>query len=333
MKNLKKSIISAVLAAVTALTLTACKPEAANEVPDATGAPADSSMLSEETPAGIPEGSVVTVTDREGNQVVVPDSVERIVSASPSNTEILVGLGLKDKIVAADTYSYDAGIDPSLATIDMMNINLEAIIALSPDAVVINGMSMVGADDPYKALKDAGIKVLYIPSAASINDIRQDIIFLSSYTKTEAAGDKMLAEIDAAVARAKAVGETVTEKKKVYFEVSSAPYCYSCGKNTYINEILELIGAENIFAGEEGWLSASEESIVALNPDVILTSVFYDGYDYKEILSRVGWESVSAVKSGAVYQVDANSTGRASQNIADGINEIAKAVYPELFKD
>lgn len=325
MKNLKKTLISAMMAAAVALTFTACKPES----PDS---PAND-LPTETTLADLPEESPLTVTDREGNQLTIPDSIERIVSASPSNTEILVGLGLKDKIAAADTFSFDAGIDPSLATIDMMNINLEEIIALSPDVVVLNGMSMVGADDPYKALKDAGIEVLYIPEAKSISDIREDIVFLSSYTKTEAAGDKMLAEIDEAVAKVKAIGETVTQKKRVYFEVSSAPYCYSCGKNTYINEIIELIGAENIFMSEDGWLSASEESIIALNPDVILTSVYYDGYDYNEILSRAGWETVNAVKNGEVYQVNANSTGRASQNIAAGINEIAKAVYPELFKD
>lgn len=313
------------LAAAVAISLTACAPEK-TDTPE-------QDMLPETTPAVLPEGSTLTVIDRGGNSHTVPENLTRIVSASPSNTEILLGLGLGDKIVATDMYSADTGINPELAVIDMMNINLEEIIALSPEVVVLNGISMVGADDPYKALTDAGIEVLYIPEATSINDIREDIKFLAAYTKTDVQGDKMLAEIDEAVAFAKSIGETVTQKKKVYFEVSEAPYCYSCGNKTYVNEIIELISAENIFADVDGWLPATEESIVFSNPDVILTTVAYEGYDYKEIFSRAGWESVNAVKNGAVVPVDGNSTSRASQNIVKGIHEIAAAVYPEAFED
>lgn len=326
MKNLKKSLLSAFIAAAMAITFTACGTTNGGEPEQTTGAPETTAL-----PDAMEE--TIAVTDRGGNKHDVPENLTRIVSASPSNTEILIGLGLKDKIIATDMYSADTGIDPAIATIDMMNINLEEIIALSPEVVVLNGMSMVGAEDPYKAIKDAGIEVLYIPEATSINDIKEDIKFLAAYTKTTDKGNEMIASIDEAVASAKSIGETVTEKKKVYFEVSEAPYCYSCGSGTYVNEIIELIGAENIFADQSGWLAATEESIIAANPDVILTTVSYDGYDYNEIFARAGWDSTNAVKNGAVFTVNGNATSRASQNIVDGINAIAKAVYPEAFKD
>lgn len=273
-----------------------------------------------------------TITDREGNTIEVPSSVNTIVSTAPSITEILTGLGAGGRIIAADIYSADVeGVDPAICTLDFYNLNLEELTALAPDVVIISGISMSGADDPYAALKEAGINVIYVPTSASIEAIKLDIEFLAAYTGTEAKGTELIAEIDSAVADISEKAKGITEKKSVYFEISAAPYLYSCGSDTFINEVITLIGAENIYAGESGWISNSEESVIAADPDVIITNVMYDGYDFNEIKTRAGWENLSAVKSGAVYQVDANATSRPSQYIIGGIYEVAKAVYPEVY--
>ena len=56
-------------------------------------------------------------------------------------------------------------------------------------------------------------------------------------------------------------------------------------------------------------------------------------YDYNEIKTRAGWDVITAVQNGAVYQVDANATSRPSQYVVDGIYAVAKAVYPEIFAE
>ncbi len=273
------------------------------------------------------------IEDREGNEIEIPASINTIVSAAPSVTEILTGLGLGSKIIAADVYSADVeGIDPAICTLDFYNLNIEELAALEPDLVIINGISMTGADDPYASLKDAGANVVYIPTSSSISSVKLDIEFLAAYTGTQDKGAELIADIDAAVADVSAKAAEITEKKSVYFEIGAAPYLYSCGSGTFIDEILDLIGAENIYGDEEGWLSNSEESVIAANPDVILTNVTYDGYDFNEIKTRAGWEGISAVVNGNVYYVDANDTSRASQNIVNGIYDIAEAVYPEIYK-
>lgn len=60
--------------------------------------------------------------------------------------------------------------------------------------------------------------------------------------------------------------------------------------------MIELIGAKNILASKEGWMSVSEEVIVAADPDVILTNVNYIEEPVEEIKSRTGWENVKAIK-------------------------------------
>lgn len=342
MKNTK--LLSLVLAGVMALALTACNN--ANQTSDGgvittseitkaeatTVETAEVSEILEETEETVAE--VRSVIDREGNEIVVPDEINTIISAAPSVTEILTGLGVTDKIIAADMYSADvAGIDPAICTLDFYNLNTEELIALAPDVIVINGISQTGDSDPYKDLKDAGVNVVYIPSSTSVEAIKEDIKFLAEYTGTTDKGDELIASIDAAVADVTAKAAAITEKKSVYFEIGAAPYLYTCGKNTFIDEIITLIGAENIYGGEEGWISNSDETVIAGNPDVIITNVMYDGYDYNEIKTRAGWDVITAVKNDAVYQVDANATSRPSQYVVDGIYAVAKAVYPEIFAE
>lgn len=330
--RLKK--ITAFIAAALAVSLTACSGDRTREGGEITTAEITSAATVTEI-AEVTESIAVgasIIPDREGGTVQVPDSVNTIVSTAPSITEILTGLGAGGKIIAADMYSSDVnGIDPAICTVDFYNLNIEELAVLSPDVIIISGMSMTGADDPYAALRDAGIRVIYVPTSESVESVKLDIEFIAGYIGEAEKGEQLIADIDAAVNDISEKAARITKKKKVYFELGEAPYLYSCGSGTFIDEILGLVGADNIYGGEEGWLSNSEESVIAANPDVIITNVEYDGYDFSEIKNRAGWENIAAVKNGEVYRVSANATGRPSQNIVDGIYEVARAVYPNIF--
>lgn len=342
--NIRK-ILAVIAAAALTLCMAACGADSTREGGTITTADlamletvtetAEATELGEENPSGngAADGTR-TIEDREGNLIEVRENVQTIVSAAPSISEILSGLGLANKIIAADVYSADVdGIDPSVCTLDFYNLNIEELTALSPDIIIVSGMSMSGADDPYAALKDAGVNVLYIPTSNSISGIKLDIEFLAGYFLAEQQGAELISDITDAVNDISEKAAGIAEKKSVYFEMGAAPYLYTCGNGTFINEIITLVGAENIYGGEEGWLSNSEESVIAADPDVIITNVQYDGYDYNEIKSRPGWENISAVKNGAVYCVDANETSRPSQYIVGGMYQIAQAIYPEIFAE
>lgn len=338
-----KKIAAFISAAALAVSMTACSDDKTRDggvitsaefsVTDPvteTGTGEVNDALTDET---IPENNgVKVIANREGGVVQVPNSINTIVSTAPSITEILVGLDAGSRIIAADLYSSDVeGISSEICTIDFANLNIEELTALSPDVIIISGMSMGGADDPYAALKDAGINVIYVPTSSSIESVKMDIEFLAGYVGAEARGAELIADIDTAVSEISLKASNIGQKKKVYFEIGEAPYLYTCGSGTFIDEIITLIGAENIYGDQHGWLSNSEESVIAANPDVILTSVAYDGYDFNEIKSRAGWENIPAVQNGAVFCVDANATSRPSQHIVEGIMAVAEAVYPEIY--
>jgi iron complex transport system substrate-binding protein len=98
--------------------------------------------------------------------------------------------------------------------------------------------------------------------------------------------------------------------------------------------MLTLINADNAAAEQEGWVKMNEEAIIALNPDVILTTYGYYTENAKDlVLSREGWEGVSAIKNERVYDVHSDLVTRTGPRLVQGVEELAKAVYPDLFNE
>ena len=275
-----------------------------------------------------------TVTDREGNEVTIPTKIERIVSTAPSNTEVLVDLGVADKLVCVDNYSEGIeGLNKDVEKMDFSAPDAEAIIGLEPDIIIASGYNKSGSgDDPFKAISDAGISVVYIPSSNSINGIYKDIEFLASIVNAEDEGGKIISNMKKEISEIAEKGKTIKDKKTVYFEIGPAPTLYSMGKDTFVNEMISLIGAENIFKDEESWISPTEESVLDANPDVILTNVNYVDDPVSEIIGRQGWDSITAVKNKDVYSIDADSSSRPTPNIIKALKEMAKAIYPDVYE-
>ena len=279
-----------------------------------------------------------TMKDREGNEFNVPKEVNTIISTAPSNTEVLVALGLADKLVAVDKYSADVeGVSEDIPKIDFRNPDAEAIIALNPDIVIASGHNKAGDEDPFALIKEAGIPVAYIPSSYSIDGIYGDIEFIANLTGTEKEGEELINSMKEDVESIKAIGDTITDKKSVYFEIGAGSGLYTFGNETFLNEMIETIGATNIFGDESSWITVTPEAVIDANPDVILANS--PGTNeagltaVEDIVSREGWDTVTAVKNGDVYQIDKNSSSRGSQNIIKALKEMAKAVYPDEYKD
>lgn len=270
--------------------------------------------------------------DREGNPISVPESIERIISLGPSNSEILVALGFGDKIVAADTFSDNIeGINGDIPFFNMMAPDGEQIIVLEPDVIFVSGISRGGGDDPLKTVADTGVCVIYIPSSSSIQSIKEDIRFVAQVMGVPEKGEAVIVELEKEIDAVRAIGDAITDKKTVYFEVQAAPYMYSFGQGVYLNEMIEFIGAKNILGDLDGWLSITDEAILAANPDVILTCINYIDDPVAEIMSRPGWSEITAVANGDVYYIDTDASNRPNHNIVKALAEMAKCVYPDKY--
>ena len=270
--------------------------------------------------------------DRAGEPIELPDKIETIISLAPSTTRVLTDLGLQEKLIAVDTYS--AGYQPELASLpefDMMTPDVEKLAEMKPDVIFITGMSLSGGSNPYQALIDLGIPVVGIPTSNSINAIREDVLFIGECVGETDGAQALVDEMQAEIDEIAAIGATIEDKKTVVVEVSALPQLCYAGGDTYINEMIEIIGAENAYGESDPWASVTEEAAVETNPDVILTCTSYLPDPVGEILSRRGWENVTAIADKAVFQLDEESVNQPNHHITKALREMAEAVYPEKY--
>ncbi len=269
---------------------------------------------------------------RDGTEYNMPDKIDRIISTSPSNTEILVGLGLGDNLIAVDTYStVIEGYSPDAAVIDFYAPDAEAIIALEPDIIIANVHNVYGNEEPFSLIEQSGINVVYVGDCLSFDDIYNDIAFIANVTDEVKTGKKLVNDMKDTIEDLTKKGQSVTDKKTLYFEIDSYGGYYSFGNDTFLQEILNVVGADNIFSDISGITNASEESIIERNPDVIMTNADYIPTIVNDIKARNAWSEITAVKNHEVYLLTGGATNRPTHNVVDAIEEIGHILYPDIF--
>ena len=279
--------------------------------------------------------------DRAGNAITVPENVEKIVSMAPSTTQFLIDLGLGDKIVGIDTNSatYLDKLPSDVAQFDMMAPDNEAIAALEPDIVFTSGMSSVGGTSPFQSLIDSGICVADIPSPDSLQGIEEDLKFIGACVgkgaEALAYAKGFTVFIEAIEEAAKDIPADEQKTVLVMMNVPSEEYptIYTFGSGTYMNEMIEAIGAKNVFADQEGWLAVTVEDAIAANPDVILMDCNWMPDAADQVKALAGWENVTAIQNGDVYQIDEDLCSRPNQHVADATVEWGQKVYPDKFEN
>jgi iron complex transport system substrate-binding protein len=274
------------------------------------------------------------ITDRSGRTVIVKDTVNRIVSTAPSNTEIITDLGQAYKLVAIDRHSANvAGIPEGLPRLDFFYPDAEVIIKLEPDIIIANGHNPTGSgEDPFRLLREMGIPVVYISMSKSIDDIYKDIAFIAGLLQVGKKGTEVIDSMKAQIAEISQRGAQIDTKKTVYFEISAAPDMFTFGKGSYLNDMISVIGTRNIFENDNWIVNPGAESIIERNPDVILTNVNYLPDPIGEIKSRPGFNHINAVINNRIYQIDTDSSVRPSTRIILALRQMSRAVYPELYE-
>ncbi len=325
MKNLKNIML--ILAITFSMLLAGCSNNTKNE---------NSTELTSQEISNNENKEENKVIDREGNEVVLPEKTDKIISLAPSITETLVNLGLSDNLVAVDKYSLEVeGVNKDLPVFDIMNPDAENIVALEPDIIFGTGMTKSKGTDPFAPMVEMGSFVTVVPTSTSIEGIKEDILYIGKVTNKEKEAQAIVEDFEKQIEDTLAMINKKEDKEplKVYFETSPMPDAYTFGQDTFLNDMLNMLGATNIFGEESGWLAVSEEQIIAKNPDVIFTNADFLEDPIKDIKNRAGWENVNAVKNNRVYLIDKNSSSRANENSIKAFSQMAEFLYPELFNN
>lgn len=270
-----------------------------------------------------------SVTEAPMSTEVVGDVPQRIVSLSPTHTEILYALGAGDQVVAVDSMSnYPAESASVLTDISAYEPNVEAISALEPDLVVI-GDDFSGLAEQLSAI---GIESWVSPAPLTLDEAYQQIVELGdvvghledAQSVTQTMKDE-IAEIVAAI-------EIPAEPISYYHELDDT--YYSVTGNTFIGSIYELFGMRNIADATEGetdYPQLSAEFIVSQDPNVIfLADVNCCGATAETVAARPGWSGLSAVVSGNIVAIDDDVASRWGPRLVDYVQAVADGVSQYL---
>jgi iron complex transport system substrate-binding protein len=275
----------------------------------------------------------VTLTDGLGEKVTIESEPKKIVSLIPSNTEIAYELGLGKKIVGVSNFdNYPEDVKNKEKIGDLMNLNIEKIISLQPDLVLAHASGENQQKDGWQQLKDAGITVLVVHDAKTFEDVYKSIELIGKATGTTKKANEVIENMKTKLNEIQEKAKEIKEEDKVtvWVEVSTDGGLWTTGKGTFMNNMLEIISAKNVAGDQEGWVSFSEEQVIALNPDVIVTT--YAPNAVEQVMARPAWKDVPAVKNKRVYDIHSDLVDRPGPRLVEGVEELAKVIYPEVFK-
>lgn len=298
-----------------------------DDEPDAATTPDESE---EQTDPSDDEGDVEETADEPVFPVTVGSGAsaveiaalpERIVSLSPTATEMLFAIGAGDQVVAVDEFS---NYPEEAPTTDLSGLtpNVEAITSYEPDLVIAER-------DPGElvaSLEQVDVPTLIQGAAVTLDDTYTQIEQLGAATGHVGAAaelvGQMQADIDAAIAEVPERDEPVT----YYHELDNT--FYSVTGETFIGHLYGLLGMQSIAdehgEGSGGYPQLSPEIIIDSDPDVILLADAQCCDVTAETLAeRPGWTELSAVQDGRVIELDADIASRWGPRVVDFLEMLA----------
>ena len=264
-----------------------------------------------------------------------PDSDEvpqRILSLSPTHTEMLFALDAGDQIVAVDSLSnYPEEAEAVRTDLSAYEPNVEAISAYEPDLVVI-GDDFTGLADQMALL---GIDTWTGTTPTSLDDV---------YAQIEDLGARIGRVDEAAmtVGLMRSAVETILGQSPgldlglTYYHELDNTY-YSVTSNTFIGQLYSLFGLRNIADVSEGtsdYPQLSAEFIVSQDPDLVfLADTVCCGVTAESVGQRPGWGEMSAVRAGLVFEMNDDLASRWGPRIVDYLWAISEALEAAVSID
>lgn len=237
------------------------------------------------------------ILDQYDREVRIVENPTRIVSIAPSNTALLIELGLGERIVGVTNWCFFEEVEDVTRVGDIDPLNLELIVSLNPDLIVahrLNGKEVVDR------LTEFGFNVLAF-NPNNLEALIESVEILGKVAGVEEKAAELVSEMRAKLGRAKEDGGKNKEKGlKVFYLMFDGEPLWTAGPGSFIHETIELAGGINI-AGDQPfeWVQIDLEAIYEANPDIII----YGG-DPEEIYNSKRWSPLAAAKKSQVYQLD-----------------------------
>jgi iron complex transport system substrate-binding protein len=259
----------------------------------------------------------------------------RIVSLIPALTDMLVAIGARPQLIAVSSYDDDPQVKELPRVGALLDPDLERIISLHPDLVLVYGSQQ----DLKTQLARASIPV-YEYRHGGLTHVVTTMRELGKRVGRAAEAETLATRIERRIA---AIKERTASTKKprtlLVFgrERGTLRGIYVSGGRGFLHDMLEAAGGVNVFADVvTESVQASSELILARAPEVIIelrtTGAFSGDALKREIESWNALSSVPAVRNGRVHLLVGKSLNVPGPLVADGVEQMARVLHPELFK-
>jgi iron complex transport system substrate-binding protein len=241
----------------------------------------------------------------------------KIISLSPSATEILYAIGAGSQILAVDNLSNYPANAP-VSEISAFEPSVEAILAKKPDLVLLS-IDSTKAPQIRNALVKLGIPVLMEKAPATLKDVYAENTLLARVTDRQAGAVKLNTSM------AKSIKDVLAKAKKsskirIFHELDDT--YYSATSNTFIGKVYKSFGVVNIAdaaagADNSGYPQLSAEYLLKSDPQVIFLADAQYGVTAESVSKRAGWSQISAVKNKKIVELPADVPSRWGPRLVD----------------
>ena len=228
----------------------------------------------------------ITVQDDRGRSISLARPAQRIVSLLPSLTETVCALQACNRLVGTDRFSnWPASVLalPKLGGLE--DTQIERIVSLKPDLVLAALSSRV-----IERLESLGLTVLAL-EPKTLPDTQRVLQTLALALGQPGQGDVVWARIETQMLAAAARVPAALRGKKVYFEVSAAPY--AAGEASFVGQTLARLGLRNVVPASMGpFPKLNPEFVVRAQPDLVMAAA----RNLAEMPKRPGWSAITALR-------------------------------------
>lgn len=264
----------------------------------------------------------VTKTDATGTDVTLQKEPARVVTLSPSAAQTMWEIGAREKVVGVTTHaSYLEGADSrTQVSGEEQLVSVETVVNMTPDLVLAPN---VVSNETVAKLRDSGVTVYHFPPALTIDDVYDKTDRIGRLTGACQGADETISSMKARIGVVHEAVEGQDRPDALYLF-----FGFTAGDGTFIHEIIETAGGNNVAADANvsGYRQLNSEVIIRENPDwIIRNSENPLGVD-SEVLNQT-----TAVRQNQTVTVQIEHINQPAPRVVNAITTLAKRFHPEAY--
>jgi iron complex transport system substrate-binding protein len=266
--------------------------------------------------------TITPVSATSSTSMVRATRPKRIVSLSPTGTEMLFAIGAGRQVVAVDDQSNYPKAAPR-TKLSGFQPNVESVTGYRPDLVVLPDGSIAAS------LRQVGIRVVVQPAANNLADSYRQLTQLGALTGNQSGATKVIGSMKTSLRALAASVPKRSPNPTVYYELDNT--FFSASSKTFIGQILAMAGLKNIAdqadSGGSGYPQLSQEYIITANPSFIfLADTKCCNQSAATVAARPGWSRIAAVTGNHVVALDDDIASRWGPRIVQLFRTIVDAL-------